>query len=58
MDQVMTGWEQAVAAADDKKVAEWASTIAHVGVHNAYHIGQIVYIRKLQGSWDANMGVK
>jgi hypothetical protein len=58
LDEVMAGWEQAVQAADDKKVAEWASTIAHVGAHNAYHIGQIVYIRKLQGSWDSNKGVK
>ncbi len=31
LDDVMTGWEQAVQAADDKKVAEWASTIAHIG---------------------------
>ena len=58
LDEVMTAWEQAVEAADDKKVAEWASTIAHIGTHNAYHIGQIVYIRKLQGSWDPNKGVK
>jgi hypothetical protein len=58
MDQVMTQWEAAVEAADDKKIAEWASTIAHIGAHNAYHIGQIVYIRKLQGSWDASKGVK
>jgi uncharacterized damage-inducible protein DinB len=58
LDEVMTQWEKAVQAADDKKVAEWASTIAHIGTHNAYHIGQIVYLRKLQGSWDANTGVK
>ena len=58
MDDVMTGWEQAVEQADDKKVAEWASTIAHIGTHNAYHIGQIVYIRKLQGSWNPSLGVK
>ena len=58
MDDVMTAWEQAVEAADDKKVAEWGSTIAHIGAHNAYHIGQIVYIRKLQGSWNADKGVK
>ncbi|HLH33995.1 MAG TPA: DinB family protein [Alloacidobacterium sp.] len=57
-DEVMTEWEKAVEGADDKKLAEWASTIAHVGTHNAYHIGQIVYIRKEQGSWDASKGVK
>lgn len=58
LDQVMTEWEQAVQNADDKKLAEWASTIEHIATHNAYHIGQIVYIRKEQGSWDASKGVK
>jgi uncharacterized damage-inducible protein DinB len=58
LDQVMTEWEQAVAAADDAKIALWASRIAHVGTHNAYHIGQMVYVRKLQGVWDPEKGVK
>ena len=57
-DEVMTEWEKAVESADDKKLAEGASTIAHIGTHNAYHIGQIVYIRKEQGSWDPAKGVK
>jgi DinB superfamily len=57
LDDILTEWEQAVQAADDKKIAASASMIAHVGTHNAYHIGQIVYIRKLQGSWDAGKGV-
>jgi uncharacterized damage-inducible protein DinB len=58
LDQVMTEWEQAVESADDAKVALWASRIAHVGTHNAYHIGQMVYVRKLQGVWDPDKGVK
>jgi len=58
LDQVLTDWEKAVEAADDKKVAEWASTIAHVGTHNAYHVGEIVVVRKEQGSWDPSKGVK
>jgi uncharacterized damage-inducible protein DinB len=58
LDAVMTDWEKAVEAADDAKVALWASRIAHVGAHNAYHIGQIVYVRKLQGVWDPDKGVK
>ena len=44
--------------ADDKKIEAFASEIAHVGAHNAYHIGQIVYVRKLQGSWYPSKGVK
>ena len=58
LDQVMTAWEQAVESADDAKISVWASTIAHVGTHNAYHIGQMVYVRKLQGVWDPSKGVK
>src|SRR5271167_2497388 len=58
LDQVMTDWETAVEAADDKKVEAAASTIAHVGAHNAYHIGEMIVIRKAQGSWDPEKGVK
>jgi uncharacterized damage-inducible protein DinB len=58
LDDVMTAWEKSVETADDKKLEAWASTIAHISTHNAYHIGQIVYIRKLQGSWDPSKGVK
>jgi uncharacterized damage-inducible protein DinB len=58
LDQVMKDWESAVSSADDKKLSEWASTIAHIGTHNAYHVGQIVFVRKLQGSWDPDKGVK
>jgi hypothetical protein len=58
LDRILTEWEKAVEAADDKKLAAWASAIAHVGAHNAYHIGQMVFVRKLQGSWNPEKGVK
>ena len=58
LDQVMADWETAVANADDQKLAEKASLVAHVGAHNAYHLGQIIYARKLQGVWDPGKGVK
>jgi uncharacterized damage-inducible protein DinB len=58
LDEVLAEWERAVEGADEKKLEAWASTIAHIGAHNAYHVGQIVYVRKLQGSWDPNKGVK
>ena len=48
----------ATEAADDKKLEQWAPTIARIGTHNAYHTGQIIYVRKLQGSWDPAKGVK
>jgi len=31
--------------------------LAHVGTHNVYHIGQIVFVRKEQGSWKPEKGV-
>jgi uncharacterized damage-inducible protein DinB len=58
LDKVLTDWEKAVETADDQKLAENASLIAHVGAHNAYHIGQILYVRKLEGAWDPSKGVK
>jgi uncharacterized damage-inducible protein DinB len=58
IDEVMAQWEKAVEGADDAKLTKWYSTIAHIGTHNAYHIGQILYVRKLQGVWDSSKGVK
>jgi hypothetical protein len=58
LDEVMNEWEKAVEAADEEKLNSWYSTIAHIGAHNAYHIGQIIYVRKEQGSWDPEKGVK
>ena len=58
LDEGLTAWEKAVEAADDAKLKDWYSIIAHIGAHNAYHIGEIVYVRKEQGSWDASKGVK
>jgi uncharacterized damage-inducible protein DinB len=58
LNQVLSDWDKAVAAADDKKIAENASLIAHVATHNAYHIGQILSVRKLEGAWDPSKGVK
>ena len=58
LDQALTDWEKAIESADDARLQKWASTIAHVSTHNAYHTGQILYIRKQQGSWNPENGVK
>jgi len=58
LDQVMSDFEKLVEAADDRKLSKLAPTIANICTHNAYHVGQIVYVRKLQGSWNAEKGVK
>jgi len=37
--------------------ASWATLISNINAHNAYHAGQILLIRKLQGGWDTSKGV-
>jgi uncharacterized damage-inducible protein DinB len=58
IDEVMIAWEKAIEAADEAKLAKWYSTIAKISTHNAYHTGQIIYIRKMKGNWDPAKGVK
>jgi uncharacterized damage-inducible protein DinB len=58
LDQVMTDLEKFVENATDAQLAKFGPEVAHIGTHNAYHTGQIIYIRRLQGSWDPNKGVK
>jgi len=58
LDKVLTDLESFVESADEATLQKNASTIAHIGTHNAYHIGQIIYIRRLQGSWNPENGVK
>lgn len=56
-DQQMTDLEKIVQNANDDQLAKIAPTIANISLHNAYHIGEIVMVRKEQGAWDASKGV-
>jgi uncharacterized damage-inducible protein DinB len=65
-DAVMNEFRSLIAGADESKFAErvsetndasWAKLILMVSAHNAYHAGQIILTRKLQGSWNADKGV-
>ena len=65
-DEVMNQLRDAIAAADESKYSEpvssenprsWARLISDINTHNAYHAGQIVLLRKLQGGWDPSKGV-
>ena len=58
LDQVMVELEKFVETADEQKLQAYAPEIARIGTHNAYHVGQIVFVRKLQGSWNPEKGVK
>jgi hypothetical protein len=57
-DAVMKSLEDLVTRADEAALAKMAPTITHISTHNAYHIGQILYVRKLQGAWNPDNGVK
>jgi uncharacterized damage-inducible protein DinB len=65
-DAVMTEWRGLIADAADEKFdepvsasnpASWATLISNVNAHNAYHAGQILLLRRLQGCWDPSKGV-
>jgi uncharacterized damage-inducible protein DinB len=65
-DAVMLEWRDLIEQTDESKFAEsvsaeiaatWADVIATINAHNAYHAGQIVLIRRLQGIWDFEQGV-
>lgn len=57
LDDVMIQLEQWVETAPEEKLAENAQTFTHISTHNAYHIGEIVFVRKEQGSWNPAVGV-
>src|ERR1051325_10419116 len=58
LDRVMKNLETEVEKMSEEKLARSAPMISHVSTHNAYHTGQILYVRKLQGSWNPENGVK
>jgi uncharacterized damage-inducible protein DinB len=57
LDDVMNELEKWVKTADEGKLKESAQVFTHISTHNAYHVGQIIYVRKEQGSWDPKNGV-
>ncbi|MBK8302876.1 MAG: DinB family protein [Pyrinomonadaceae bacterium] len=66
LDAVMTEFRDLIKNADDSKFdepvsatnpASWATLISNINAHNAHHGGQIVLLRKMQGSWDRAKGV-
>jgi uncharacterized damage-inducible protein DinB len=66
LDAILTEFRELLKAADDSKFdqsvsatnpASWATLISNINAHNAHHGGQIVLLRKMQGSWDRSKGV-
>ena len=65
-DAVMNEFRDLIRAADESKFTEsvhantsrkWWEVIADINAHNAYHGGQILLLRKLQGAWNPERGV-
>lgn len=65
-ERIMDEWRELLTAADEAKFGEkippkneavWWEVLSNIMMHNAYHGGQVIVIRKLQGSWDASKGV-
>lgn len=57
-DEVFSQWQAVLSQnlpADEKH--DWSSIVGHINLHNAYHVGQIVLMRKMQGSWKKEYGV-
>lgn len=54
----MTVIQHFVDTTDDATLAKDAQLLADLSTNNAYHTGQIVYVRKLGGTWNADKGVK
>ncbi len=52
LDSIQTEWELAVEKSTDGQLLLWQSEIADLAAHNAYHTGQIIYIRKQNGWWE------
>src|ERR1700747_3864966 len=57
LDDVMNELEKWVETADEAKLKQSAQVFTHISTHNAYHVGQIIFVRKEQGSWDPKNGV-
>lgn len=50
LDQIMNEIEMETKKLEGKQLEGWSETLANIAAHNAYHTGQIVYIRK-QNEW-------
>lgn len=57
LDAVLADWEKTIEAADDSKLSKWYQTIADLTAHNAYHIGEMIYVRRLHGAWNPENGL-
>jgi hypothetical protein len=51
VDVALSDLEKWVEGASDEQLQEYIAPLSNLALHNAYHIGQIISVRKAQGSW-------
>lgn len=51
LDTIHAQLNRIVETATPDQLKEWSSDLANISSHNAYHTGQIIYIRKMKGWW-------
>jgi uncharacterized damage-inducible protein DinB len=65
-DAILSELRSELEKADESKFEElappnnemkWKALLSNINAHNAHHGGQIVLMRKLQGSWNSEKGV-
>ncbi len=52
LDSIQTEFERITEKANEEQLSELASDIFTMTAHDAYHTGQIIYIRKRKGWWN------
>ena len=51
LDEILTGIEEVTREFNEEQMKGWAPSLANIASHNAYHTGQMVFIRKQNGWW-------
>ncbi|SFA70391.1 MULTISPECIES: DinB family protein [unclassified Bacillus (in: firmicutes)] len=60
IQEIMAEWRDLIKGSEESCLnneENWNIILANFTVHVAYHVGQIVLLRKLQGSWNEAYGV-
>lgn len=53
----MKDWENVIESCDNEHLEKSSETLTYINLHNAYHIGQILLIRKSRVIWDGSKGI-
>ncbi|MEO0899244.1 MAG: DinB family protein [Bacteroidota bacterium] len=51
LDSVQSELIRIMESASEEQLSKWATNMLNIASHNAYHVGQILYIRKQNGWW-------